>query len=665
MKYSEKFRYKVLYFVVFFVAFAIICRAFSLQVISYQKYYDLSISRTRSSLPIKAQRGVIYDRYSRPLVANRVAYSVIFQRESLPKEQTNKMIYDVVEVFLKNNDNYIDELPISYTKPYQFTNTKSDELKTFIKNENATPQDVIDYLLKRYAITGFSEEMARRVAGVRYEMEIRAFGNKTPYTFAMDVDLNTLTVFKEQSDKFYGISTTTESIREYVDGTLASHILGRIGIIYAEEYAELKNQGYSMTDMLGKDGIEKELESELKGEDGIQSITANGAEIIKPAVDGNNVNLTIDASLQKTLENSLKNNIIAMRTKKDAGNANAGTSVVIDVNSGEILAMANYPSFDLSTFSQDYNSLLNNSDRPLVNRAISGAYEPGSTFKVLTAIAGLESRAVTPSEKIQDHGVFREYEKLGYAPACWIWNEQGGTHGKTNVVEALKVSCNYFFYEIGNRIGITTLNDYSKKFGLGQMTGIEISGESPGILAGPEHRSKNGREWYVGDTLQASIGQSENMFTPLQIANYIATVANGGTLYKPHLIKAIKDENGTTHPIVPTVVSQTEMEKANYQAIVSGMSEASEAGTAASVFANYKVKVGSKTGTASVATGVANAIFVAFAPLENPEIAIAVVVEHGGHGSYAAPIAKDVFDEYFNDSEHLSDKIVKPNELLR
>ncbi|MCL2739705.1 MAG: penicillin-binding transpeptidase domain-containing protein, partial [Oscillospiraceae bacterium] len=369
-----------------------------------------------------------------------------------------------------------------------------------------------------------------------------------------------------------------------------------------------------------------------------------------PAQMGSFGVLTLDSHLQKTLEDSLRNNIIGMRSKKDAGGANAGGAVVLDVNTGEILAMASYPSFNLETFNQDYKALSTSANKPLFNRAIGGAYAPGSTLKMLTALAGLEENAITPRETIQDKGKFTKYND--YQPACWLWNQSSASHGYINVVEALKVSCNYFFYELGERLGIEKLNKYGRALGLGQATGIEIGGESSGIMAGPEYRKRQGTIWVPGDTLQSAIGQGDNLLTPLQLASYIATIASGGTRYKPHLVKSIKsyDVNKSGGEVAPVVLDSIDMKKENYDTIMQGMRDVSEAGTASSVFANYKVAVGSKTGTATISKSEVNAVFVAVAPLDKPEIAIAVVVEKGGHGSYAAPIAKDVLDAYFDTS---------------
>ena len=320
----------------------------------------------------------------------------------------------------------------------------------------------------------------------------------------------------------------------------------------------------------------------------------------------------------------------------------------MDVNTGEILAMASYPTYSLITFSQDWNELSQSKLSPYLNRAISGTYAPGSTFKMVSAIAALEEGIVTPAEKIKDEGVYRFYEP-NYTPACWIWNSRGRTHGDLTASDALKYSCNYYFYEVGRLTGIETLNLYARQFGLGQKTGVELTNEKSGILAGRESREARGGSWYGGDTIQAAIGQSDNLFTPLQLCSYISTLANGGTRYQPHLLRQVKDYTGTQllQDGTPTVLDQLEISDATLQAVYSGMlGVTTEDGTASSVFANYPIQVAGKTGSAEVGSGSANGVFVAFAPYDDPQIAVCVVGEHAGSGGNVAPVAKAVLNMY-------------------
>ena len=344
---------------------------------------------------------------------------------------------------------------------------------------------------------------------------------------------------------------------------------------------------------------------------------------------------------------------------KSGGDANTGAAVVLDVNNGDVLAMATYPTYNPSLFNEQYSQLLKNPHKPMWNRAIGGTYPPGSTFKMLTSIAALESGVITPNTYINDEGVYRFYQD--YQPACWLWRQNHTTHGSLNVSGALAHSCNYFYYEVGRLTGINTMNDYAKRFGLGELTGIELTGEeSRGRLAGPEDRTRqNAGQWRGGDTLQAAIGQSENLFTPIQLANYIATIANGGTRYKPHIIKSVRSaiDNKVLMQTESEIIDIVELKTENLLAVKQGMLDVTENGTAQSAFRGYEIKVGGKTGSAQVPTGSDNAVFVAFAPYDKPQLAIAVIVEHGNKGSDVTPIVKAVFDNYFLSGFTGSDQI--------
>ena len=539
--------------------------------------------------------------------------------------------------------------------------------------EAADAHGVIGFFKEYYKIEdGYTYEQLRKIIGVRYEMENRLFSNNTPYTFATDVSIDCVTFIKEQQQDFQGIHIMVEPIREYTNGTLAAHILGRVGVMYKEEYEKLKEKKYNINDVIGKDGIEKYLEDYLRGRDGVSSVEHNIDGMMsrvlesQPPVPGNYAVLTIDARLQHALEKSLENTILRLQKTAKGAQARAGSGVVVDVNSGEILAIASYPTFDPAKFNELWGEMSRDPNRPMWNRAISGQYAPGSTFKVLSAFAALESGAISPTDTINCEGVYRVYASSGYTPVCWIYSSYGKGHGRQNVTQAIENSCNYYFYEVGRRLGIDTLYEYGKKFGLGEYTGIELGGEAKGIFAGPEYREKIGSMWYPGDTLQAAIGQSDHLFTPLQIANYIATIANGGNRYKIHLVKSVKSYDGGTCVMEnkPEVVEEIKSNWKNYKAIIDGMRRVSETGTAASTFVNYDIPVGGKTGSASVPNGEANGLFVAFAPFDDPQIAIAVVVEHAGSGSAIASVARDVIDAYMK-TETADDRIQPYNELVR
>ncbi len=642
-------------------------RLFYLQIIEGENYRAVSDSRLARNIPIKAPRGEILDRYGRPLVTNRVGHTVAIAKVNENKEALNRAILSIAHLFDERGISYEDTLPISKSAPYTFTfsgdttEQKNASAQAFFNEKDyqasITADEVIEKYKKKYSIGDeYSPEDVRVIAGIRYEMEKRNFSSNTPYVFAKDVDIETVTKIKEQRDTYYCINVYSEPIREYTNGTLAAHILGRVGIINQEEYAVLKAEGYGMNDYLGKQGVEKAFESYLRGKDGASSverkIREGESEVVYSVepIPGNSVMLTIDMDLQRVAEESLAANIQRIAATSDYGNghdANAGAVVAVDLNSGEILALASYPTYNPASFNKDFNTLNSNPARPMVNRALTGTYEPGSTFKLCTALAALESGKVTPAELIETKGI---YKYLDHDFMCHIYRSAGGNHGTVNVSQAIQHSCNYFFYEMASRMGIEPIEDYARQFGLGALTGQELSfEEETGQIAGPELREKNGREWYPGDVLQAAIGQSDNLFTPIQIANYMATLANGGTNYETRLLKAVK--SNTTDQIIlentPKIRNQVNISPENLNAVLAGMQLATSEGTASAAFADFPFKTGGKTGSAQVSKGSSNGIYVGYAPYDNPQVAIAVVVEHGGSGGNAAYIARDVFWEYF------------------
>ena len=536
---------------------------------------------------------------------------------------------------------------------------------------NANPLETLNYFAEKYKVTETDIGYRLKITSTRYEMVLRDFSYTTDFTFADNIPMDVITTIKEQQDTYLGINIVTNSTRDYRYPYTATHILGRVGKISAEELETMGEQGYSMTSVIGKQGIEKYAESYLRGINGIASVqqTKDGRSIsedpIEEAVAGNNVTLTIDYDLQYTAEAALYDTIMDIRRNaKDASEgryADSGAVVAVDINTGEILAMASYPTYDLTTFSQDYAVLLNNSARPLFNRALAGEYSPGSTFKMLVATAALEEGIISPGDVIVDKGIYTYYKD--YQPRCWAFRQHGTTHGAVNVTGALRDSCNYFFYEIGRRTTIEKIEEYAKKYGFGQVTGVEIpSEEHDGVIASPTNRKDNpvrtttGRldsTWYPGDTLQAAIGQSDTLVTPIQLASYVSTIANGGTRYQLHLIKSIEDKNGKTiMESKPEVLDTVYMDDTSYAAITKGMRLVVTEGTGKTAFAGCPVSVAAKSGSAQMGR-YTNGIYVAYAPYENPKIAVAVVMEKSGGGSDAAPVARKVIEKYFaNETEY-------------
>ena len=487
---------------------------------------------------------------------------------------------------------------------------------------------------------------------------------------ANDISRNSAVKIREQSSVLAGMNIVTQPIVKYTSGTLASHILGYVGAIDEKEYATRKDT-YRNDDVIGKNGIQSILEDYLKGKDGVRQIdmtvdgTITSEYISEEAIAGSDVILTIDANLQSVAEKALQKNIkkIASGGFGEKKDAKAGAVVVMNVKTGEVLALASYPDYEPGLFvkgisQSTYDSYQKGNN--LYNRAVSGNYAPGSTFKMVVALAGLETGKITTTTKINDTGVYPR----GGNPVCWYYTSYHRGHGYLNVTQAIKQSCNYFFYELGYRLGIDNIAKYASYLGLGKKTGIELEGETKGIVATPEVAKQiEGTEWYLGHTLSSAIGQAYNTFSPVQMAKYVSMLTNGGKNVEVTLIKSIIRADGSevSKSEINQYVNQKlglEEEKTedlnidpkNLEAILKGMRgvTSESGGTAYSTFSKFNIKVGGKTGSAQTVPGEdAHAWFVGFAPYDEPEIAIAVLVEHGGTGGYTAEVAKEIMEQYF------------------
>lgn len=643
--YNKHFIIITIFFALFFLIFY---RLVNLQVINGKSYYEKAQNRLLNSQVVPAPRGEITDRYGRAFVTNETGFSVEITKNSDTDNDTlNRTVLNVINVLNDHNEKYTDNLPVTYF-PYEYT---SDDEKFALdesgKNKLTAPEKMA-VLFEKYGIDEkYSENEKRLLAGVRYEMESRNFSTVTPFTLAAGVSLDTVTILKEQKLSFPNVSIVTRPVRKYPHDGLASHVLGRVGIIYKEEFEALKGENYSMNAIIGKDGMEKYLERYIRGKDGKKvarqtiSNTLSGSENISP-IPGNNAALTIDMDLQRVAQDSLAEVVSGIPS------ASGGSVVAIDVQNGGILAIASYPTYSLENFDRDYESMSKNPKKPMFNRAIGGVYEPGSTFKMITSVAALEGGYITPQTKINDNGVF---ELSNQKFNCWIWTSQHQTHGSINVSEALRDSCNYFYYTLGNKMGIDEMLKWGRNFGIAELTGIEIPGEARGNLASPEYKQEVFKTpWYPGDTVQCAIGQSFNLFTPIELASYTATIANGGTRYRAHLLKNVKDYKTGKVVFEPETekLGQVEMSKSTYDAVTKGMRLVASEGTAKSYFEDFGIEVCCKTGSAQVGKKDANGVFVCYAPYKNPEIAVAVVVEAAGSGSSTIPIAKNILKEYFN-----------------
>ena len=637
-----------------------VARLMKIQIVDADYYRQQLANRTISTQVIKAVRGEIVDSNGMALAANRMGYDIIIDMAFFPSSrgegihQQNEILRELIVLMEQQGEKWNDSLPLSRAAPFSFEPGYDDEivrLRKLLKIlDYATAEDAMYWLLDRYKLRDYPADTARKIAGVRYDMEQRGFNMRTPYTFAEDVDIATVVQVKERSYAFLGVDVVETASRYYPNGTLAPHIIGTIGAIYQEEYQELKSKGYALNDVVGKNGIESAMEDFLRGVDGKREIiTDSYGEVIDavesvPPVAGHTVKLTLDGSLQQVAQESLEAQIQYLRDTAPAGQgkeANTGAVVMLEVKTGKILASATYPSYDLSLYKQNYQMIVQDPAAPLVNRAMTGQYAPGSTFKPVVGLAGLTSEVIDPTATVSCGQVYR-YHNHNFT--CL------GSHGAINLLNALRVSCNIFFYDVGRRAGIEEVDKTASLLGLGEPTGVEIY-EAPGQRSNPEVKLANqGEEWYPGDTLQSSIGQLLHMYTPLQLANYTATIANRGTRMKLTLIEEILDYStaNVVQAFEPQIAQQlTNIPPEAFEAVINGMVAASRpGGTAPGTFGNYPITVASKTGTPET-FDLPNSVFICFAPAEDPEVAIAVVIEKGWHGYTGAPVAKALFDEYF------------------
>ena len=620
-----------------------------------------SISSNATSEVVPASRGIITDRNGKVLVSNRLAYTLVFDRSGFTDDASlNDAILRLIRLCQETGTAWNDTLPIAQTGSFlRYTNDRSESFTQYLEKNKLTAtaagRQLIAEMRALYHVDeSLSEKDARLVIGVRYELHSR-----DSYTFAEDVSSEVLSLITD--GRYEGVSIRTASARVY-NTTLAAHILGTIGPIWQEEwssnektgYVGYADKGYSMNDLVGKDGVEKAFEEYLRGTDGRRLITTDedgkltGELYTREPQPGGTVALTLDIDLQADVERALAQTITGMIDEDS--NERGGAAAVVSVGSGEVLALASYPTYDLSTFNEDYEDLVADERLPMFNRATQGTYAPGSTFKMCTAVAALESGIITPSSIIQDRGIYTYYRDP--QPMCWVYRQGGSTHGRINVTQAITVSCNYFFYEVGRLTGIRTLDSYASQFGLGQSTGIEI-GDSSGVLASPEWADSHNQEWTDGQTITAAIGQSYNLFTPLQLANYVATLVGCGEHYQAHLLKNVKeyDNSRLLYVYDDEPLNTVEMSGSTVEAVTKGMHELTVSGGVAFAFRDCVVSAGAKTGSAQVGTDIANGVFVAYAPYEDPEIAVAIVIEKGGSGAALATAAVEIINSWFSHTD--------------
>ena len=628
-----------------FVLVAYSARVFQLQVIDREYYINQAEGITSTKSIIKAARGEILDAYGRPIAVNRDGYNIVLNRAYIDMDEVNDTLLILTNYLKLQGKEWKDELPLK-KKSADFTGQKEDiaALKNKLGlNTYATAQNCFDSMVSRYGLENLNKELQRRIMGVRYTMEKEDFSVSLPYTFSEDVGEKIMTALYESSFELEGVEIESVPVREYVEGNIATHLIGSVGSIQAEDWEDYKKKGYSYDDKVGISGIEYAYEEYLHGTDGeiTYELDSSGkiisSKVTKKAVAGNTLILSLDKTLQVVAQNSLAELIEEL--KKKNSEISGGAVVVSNVKTGNILCAANYPSYSLEEYKKNYSELAENPDMPLLNRAFMGAYPPGSVFKPAVATIGLHLNKITSSESIFCKHTYDYYEDS--QPTCM------GYHANVSLKEAISVSCNYYFYELGRRIGISDMNKYCLQYGLGTATGIELP-ESTGVLAGSDYSESVGSTWSPGMTLSAAIGQSDNMFTPLQLCMYTSTIANNGVRYKASLLSKIMNYSLTETVLEyePIVLNKINISKSVYSDVKDGMLSVTTDGTGSAVFENYEIMVGGKSGTAENPGG-DHSVFVAFAPFDSPEIAVSVVIEHGLKSYTSASVVKEIFDEYF------------------
>ena len=677
------FRFNIVTILAYAIGIVLIVQLFNLQVINGESYREQSNTRLSRVSTIKAARGSILDRSGNELAGVKTENNIEIYKTNISNDELNEAALNLVNLMNQYQISYTDNFPISIN-PFTFT-ISGDELSKFKKKfkieENADAETVFYKVKDKYQIKNDNIEDIRKIIAIRYIITTKGYSATKSITIATNVSDEVVAQISERNSDFPGISIETKAARTYLAGSMAAHVIGYTGKIKEEEYKANKDD-YDIDDIIGKTGIEYVFEKYLKGTDGEKQKemavdgTITGEYVSKNAIAGSDVVLTIDSNLQKTTEESLENCINKIKNGgfSQRYDAQGGAAVVMNVNTGEVLATASYPTYEPQWFvggisQENWAYLRDDTRHPQLNKAIQSTYAPGSTFKMVTAIAGLETGVITTKEKINDTGIYKKYNSEW---KCWYYTSYHRGHGYQNVTQALQHSCNYFFYETGDRMGIDNLSKYALHFGLGNKTGIELPNEKSGVAASKETYAKirNGATMGPGDTLNASIGQGDNNFTPMQIAKYISSIANGGTVVNPTIIKSVLNSDGTE-------VSKDEIRKytneklgivdtddgitisdESIEVAKEGMRmAASEAGgTAYNIFKNFNIEVAGKTGSAeagkdSNGNDLVNAWFVCFAPFDNPEVAVVVMIENGGHGNYAAEVARYVLIQYFGMNE--------------
>lgn len=641
-------------------------RLMKIQVVDSDTYVNINTSTLAYTQTISATRGEIVDSDGNAIIENKVGYCVTIEPDTFPDDyaEGNEVLLKVVSILDEEEEEWSTSLPISETEPYTFTEDEDSNAVTSLKenigvNVYATAEDCMDKLIEDYEIDteAYTSEHQRILAGIRYEMQLCSFSLSNRFTLCEDVDWDTVIVLKEQAVTMPGMDIVEEAIRSVVQGDVIPHEIGTVGPIYAEEYKELESEGYELDDIVGKSGIERAMDLTLRGSDGIKTITVENGEVISSEVTtsataGNTVRLTVDSDFQRELQAILEDFIDNFDNLRDSntkelglGEVSCGAIVVLDVEDGGVLGMATAPTYDLNDYKTDYASILNADNSPLVNRATDGLYRPGSTFKTITATAGLAERIIDSSTTYYCGHTY-EYKDVTYN--CT------GSHGYISLTRALQVSCNIYFYKLSEELTIDGISKYATLFGLGQSTGLE-TGDAAGNLSNQESFADLGVEWTVGQVLQSAIGHGEWAVTPIQMANVACTIANDGTRYETHLVDSIWDYNQTEcveeyELVIAEVIADGDADI--FQAVENGMIAASTNNFPTQYsLSDFDFSVAVKTGTPQNSSRVQDSFFIGYAPADDPKIAFAGVIEGGEYSKYMIRSIIQAYYKYVEDDE--------------
>lgn len=664
-KFSSVVRSVFLAAVVVVLSFMCGFKLLQMQIVDGSSYLAMTQSTNVVEQEIEAARGIIVDAGGNVLNTNKIVYNINLQRSSLIAGTENEIIYRVLTILIKNGEEWNESLPITSTEPYAFIDGRESAVEALKSNLNiggySTVDNVIYQLYKTYDVSeDYDEQMRRYIAGVRYEMQINDFSYLNKFVMATDISEETVHELKELSELLSGVDITESWERVYLDGDLAPHIRGTVGAISADSYAELKNEGYTMNDIIGLSGIESALENELRGTRGVRRITrsSDGTELADEVISdpeaGYSVMLTIDSDFQRMVQEIVQYHMDFLHsphytTAHDAQHRGtecyAGAAVVLDVKTGAVLAIASLPGYDINDYIDNYSEVLNRDYSPVFNRALNGVYRPGSTFKTITATAGLAEGVITPSTLITCNHVYTYYSP--WEPTCTGW------HGAIPVDEGLHYSCNIFFYETARLLGIERLASWAARFGVGEDLGFELS-MSTGQMTSLELYEELGLEWNEGNVIQAGIGQMDTGLTPMHLAVQAMTIANKGIRYEPHIVKAVYNYDFTEliyekEPVIAEDMSEYEEV---FDVVTEGMKKVS---TSATFLINgswvniYDYKgigvenVATKTGTPQTSETEYNSAVIGFYPADDPEIAFGIVMEKA---EFSRHIAANIISAY-------------------